>query len=274
MLRNTSRIIGFMSLTVLLFYGTSNTYDFKWKFIPILLICLAFLSIFIEWRHRIKTKGGLNRMTIVFLNSLTALIIGLIVFGNMEGREEPVLKESVQNPVYVKDSSQYSSSFLVEAEEVARTMGPLQLDDSLMIIENAGTFFIPQIPPIGSKIQFTAKQEELAMALTVERLNQVKLKYRLEMVEFGHVSYQHRGEAELSAHFYLGAESDDDPQSGVAYFPTEFYDDNDSCYFHIRIGQPEGKKHLLAKVVKNCNGKLRDIFLNNYPTLMEKNRFQ
>jgi len=170
--------------------------------------------------------------------------------------------------IHIKDSADYSPTFLRKLEASGLTQ--VSLVDSFMILGESYKARIPQIPELGKRTALTGRKGDLAIALTVERINQTTIDYRLEMVEFGNASFHSRGQAHLSPHFYLGAETDEGP-SGDAYLSTEFNDLQDSCYTLIRIGsQDPSYPRLLAKLVSNCNGELQDIKLDNYPTLVEK----
>jgi hypothetical protein len=91
------------------------------------------------------------------------------------------------------------------------------------------------------------------------------------MVEFGKASYNYKGQADLNPRFYFGAETDESSLSGISYLSTEFSDSRDSCYTYIRLGREEDSgPYLLGNIKKNCNGKIQDIGLDNFPTLIEK----
>jgi hypothetical protein len=171
--------------------------------------------------------------------------------------------------VFIKDSSDYSNSFLKEMEK--QGMNNISLVDSFLILGQTDTVTFPQTPKIGTKTILTAKKGELAIALTVNRINQTTIDYKIEMVEFGNASYNYEGQADLNPRFYFGAETDESSLSGISYLSTQFSDSQDSCYTYIRLGKEEDSgPYLLGKLIKNCNGKLRNIDLEDFPTLVEK----
>lgn len=178
--------------------------------------------------------------------------------------------EQGDNPsVFIKDSADYSIHFLEEMDR--QGMHDLSLVDSFLILGPTDTVNFPQIPAIGTQTTLTAKQGELAIALTVERINQTTIKYQIEMVEFGKASHNYQGQAHLNPHFYFGSETDESSLSGIFYLSTEFTDSKDSCYTYIRLGREEASgPYLLGKLIKNCNGKIRNIGLDSFPTLVEK----
>lgn len=187
-----------------------------------------------------------------------------------ESTEQPKLSEEQNdNSIFIKDSSDYSTNFLKEMKKSG--MKNISLVDSFLILGQTDTVPFPQTPKIGKKTILTAKKDELAIALTIERINQTTINYRLEMVEFGNASFNYDGQAELSPRFHLGAETDESSLSGISYLSTQFSDSQDSCYTYIRLGKEEDSgPYLLGKLIKNCNGKLRNIDLEDFPTLVEK----
>ncbi len=195
----------------------------------------------------------------------------ILKYGSGENKTEQNKMTSGQDKksIFIKDSSDYSTSFLKEMKK--SRMNNVSLVDSFLILGATDTVTFPQTPKIGKKTILTAKKGELAIDLTVERINQTTIGYKLEMIEFGNASYQQEGQADLNPRFYFGAETDKSSISGTSYFSTEFNDGQDSCYTYIRLGREgDSGPYLLGKIKKNCNGKLRDIELDNFPTLVEK----
>lgn len=192
--------------------------------------------------------------------------VGLVDDSSKQSNESD---EQIDSPISVKDSSDYSPNFLKEMEQTE--MKQVSLADSFLILCQTDTIIFPQTPEIGKKILLTAVKDKLAIALTIERINQTTIDYKLEMVEFGNTSFNSQGQADLSPYFYLGAETDESSLSGVSYLSTQFNDNQDSCYTYIRLGKgEESGPYLLGKLIKNCNGKLKNIDLENFPTLVEK----
>jgi len=177
--------------------------------------------------------------------------------------------EQEEESIFVKDSADYSAAFLKELK--ASGMKDLSLVDSFLILGPRDTVSFPQIPKISQMTVFTARKGDLAIALTVERINQTTIDYKVEMVEFGKARHISKGKADLNIGFYFGAETDENTRTGTSYLSTQFIDQNDSCYTFIRIGsEDESNRYLLGRLIKNCNGKIIDIGLDNFPTLIEK----
>ncbi|WP_445456645.1 YARHG domain-containing protein [Flavobacterium sp. HNIBRBA15423] len=131
--------------------------------------------------------------------------------------------------------------------------------------------YIPEFPEKNKRIVLTAKQDNLSIALVVKRINEKTIEYSIEMVESGKNNYTKKGFASVSDGPYLGSESDESSVSGISYFCDEYIDTNGDCYINIRLGkEEESGNHLLGKIIKNCNDKIKDITLDNFPTLIEK----
>ncbi|WP_422107790.1 hypothetical protein [Winogradskyella sp.] len=146
----------------------------------------------------------------------------------------------------------------------------LKRNDSVLKHDILKQTDLPQLPPVGKKTVLTAKKDDLAIALTIESINQTTIQYKIEMVEFGKASYTVEGEAGFHPEFYLGTK-DMSSFSGKTYHSIEFRDTKDSCYTYIRLGiEADRASLLLGKIIKNCNGDIQSIGLDDFPTLIEK----
>ena len=171
--------------------------------------------------------------------------------------------------IVIKDSTHYSISFLKKFKE-SKVENAL-FTDSLLILDNRDTISFPSEPKTGKRTVLTARKGNLAIALTIKRVNYTTIDYRIEMVEFGKSSFNSNGQADLSPNFYFGSETDESRLSDLSYLVTQFSDTKDSCFTYIRIGKEKNSSsYLLGEIIKNCNGELRDISLKDSPTLMEK----
>lgn len=181
--------------------------------------------------------------------------------------ESLITEDSTEsNSIFIKDRSDYSTRFL---KEMAKSgMSNVSLIDSFLIFGQTDTVSFPEVPRIGRRTILTAKKDHLAIAVTVERINQTTIDYRIEIVEFGNAGYTYEGQADLHPGFHFGAEVDENDITGMAYLSFEFSNSNDTCNTSIRLGEDEHR--LLGKIKKNCNGKIRDIELDNFPMLIEK----
>lgn len=169
----------------------------------------------------------------------------------------------VQDPA----TGQYSDRFLKALREQYKDA---TLRDSLLVLNEEETFVFPQTTVLGVPITLAANQDQLTVTVTVKRLNYTTIWYELNMTDAGGRSYSREGEADLSPHFHLGAEVDENSVSGIAYTSVEFADVQDSdCFTYIRLGREEEAGPLLGKLKMSCNGQIKDIGLNDLPTLME-----
>lgn len=175
-----------------------------------------------------------------------------------------------ETEIVIKNKADYSEKFIQGLKELGYEK--FELKDSLLLINGKDTAYFPETPEIGKQIVLTGKKGNLAIALTVKRINYTTVDYKIEMVEFGKTSHNQSGRADIISSFFFGAESDESEKTGNGYFVTEFteYKDKD-CYTYIRLGyEEETGPYLLGKLKKNCNGKIMDIDLDNFTTLIEK----
>jgi hypothetical protein len=185
-------------------------------------------------------------------------------------RQEVEKAEIIEEP---KDTTpDYSEEFLKSFENMKQNFGEMELKgEKILMGENGHTFF-PEEPLKGKTYVLTAIQDQkLAISVTVKRINYSTIDYKVEIVEFGKAKHIEEGQAHLSAGFILGDESDESSLSGNYYGATEFFDNKENCSTSIRLGRDETSGNfLLGKLIKDCNGEIKDIELDNFPTLIEK----
>jgi hypothetical protein len=172
--------------------------------------------------------------------------------------------------VIIKNKTGYSEKFI---EGLRKQSGykKFELLGNRMIIDGKDTAAFPETPMIGEKFKLTGLRDNVAIALIIKRINYTTIEYSIEMVEFGKANHFEKGQASISPVFFLGSESDESSRSGNAYFATEFFDEKENdCRTSIRLGKEDERHALLGKLIKNCNGKIKDITLDNFPTLIEK----
>lgn len=167
--------------------------------------------------------------------------------------------------IAIKNKHDYSEKFIQGLKELGYKK--IELIDSLLIIDDKDTVTFSQTPKIGELRNYTGKQGNLAIAVTVKRINYTTVDYKIEMVEFGKTSHNQHGQADIASSFFFGSESNEDEQTGDSYFVTEYTDSREkNCFTNIRLGD----KNDLAKIIKNCNGKIKDITPDNFTTLHRK----
>lgn len=178
--------------------------------------------------------------------------------------------EKKETEISIKNKSDYSEKFIEGLKKLGEEK--ITLSDNLLILNDRDTIYFPKTPKINRRITLTGKKDNLAIAVTVKRFNYTTIDYKIEITEFGKSNHTQKGKADIASGFYLGDESDESEKTGVSYFVTEFSDLRESdCYTYIRLGyEKETGPYLLGKIIKNCNGKLSDIDLDNFPALLEK----
>lgn len=167
----------------------------------------------------------------------------------------------------IKNKADYSESFLSDLQTLP--LENIVLDGNLFI-EGTDTILFPQFPLMKKQTILTAKKDDLAIALKLKRINQTTIDYKIEITAFGKESETFEGQATIAPTFYWGTENDENPKTGIMYSVDEYIDANEDCYTAIRLGKPNKKSQLLGKLIKNCNGKIQEIELDNFPTFIEK----
>mgnify|MGYP000190260451 CR=1 FL=1 len=200
------------------------------------------------------------------MKNILRILIGLtyvssVYSQNVDKNEVP----SYNTEIVIKNKAAYSEHFVQGLKELG--FQKIELKDSLLIIDNKDTVLFSDTPKIGEARVYTGKQGNLAIAVTVKRINYTTVDYRIEMVEFGKANHTQSGQADIISSFFFGPESNIDEQTGEGYFVTEYTDNRaDNCATQIRIGDEND----LAKIIKYCNGKIKDITLENFTTLHKK----
>jgi hypothetical protein len=189
---------------------------------------------------------------------------------NTQTPEKPVPKVRTEK-IIVKNAADYSENFINKLKGF-EGVNWVDLNGDLLILEQRDTISFPALPALKEKMVFTGKKGNLAVAVKLERINQTSIRYKIEMTEFGKTSEYFKGIADISPYFFMGDESDEDDETGLSYGATAYSNEEGDCYTNIRIGQLKAGDDapLLMKLIKNCNGKIREIDLADFPTLRQK----
>ncbi|WP_237274930.1 hypothetical protein [Tenacibaculum ovolyticum] len=171
--------------------------------------------------------------------------------------------------VVVKNKHDYSENFIKGLKKIVG-FGDFELTDNFLILKDKDTVEFPDKPKINKQIVLTAEKDNLAITLKIKRINQVSIEYIIDMAQFGKSTFKSNGIAEISPGFFLGSESDTDNATDISYFSTSYENVNNKCFTYIRLGTQEESPLLLGKLIKNCNDQIKEINLENFPTLREK----
>jgi hypothetical protein len=186
---------------------------------------------------------------------------------------DPLRVESIEqhNPVIVvKEKSRYSEKFVSGLKELD-AYEKLELHNNLLIIDEVDTAYFPEVPAVGTQVLLKGEKDNLAVTLTVKRINYTTIDYELEMLRGGSPVHRQSGQADMAPTFFFGAESDEYDPSGMAYLVTEFAEHKSKdCYTYIRLGVEEEGSLLLGKIKKNCNDEAEEITLENFPNLIQQ----
>lgn len=173
----------------------------------------------------------------------------------------------------VKDSSLYDAKFLKDlaASNFANTF--VLRDEVLLMDKDSTTFPIDLIGPpsrrFGKRYHFKGEKNGRNYQLNLSRLNYTTLDYDFKLMNGNNITRQKKGQVHLSAFFFLGDETDTDDKTDSSYLASEYAQEEEGCYFSIRIGRDEGD--LKAKIIWTCEGdEVRNIELEDGPTLREE----
>lgn len=198
-------------------------------------------------------------------------ILLVILFTNCKNESESQQEIDTGSYIFeVKNDSDYNGKFLEDLKK--QKLAQVILDGNSLTIDGELMTF-PEYPKEGKSTTFTGKKDGLTINLTINRKNQTTINYAITMMETGKGLTKFKGEATIASTFYLGLESDESSISKLMYPVDEYLaSDDEDCYIAIRLGKEEEElgNQLLGKLIKNCNGDVRDIDLDDFPTLMEQ----
>lgn len=166
--------------------------------------------------------------------------------------------------VYIKDPSKYDQSFI---EGLSEYNEPLQLIDNYILVEN-DTVYFPEDLQLKKETVFKGIKDFKSFILSVKRTNLTSLQYNFELFDNNKLVYNKAGKASIESLFFLGAETDEDDQTGDGYLSIEYWDYSSNCTFSIRIGEKDENGKLRAKIKLDCqDDKIEKIDLEDNPTL-------
>ena len=215
------------------------------------------------------------------MKNLSILFCLLILLGSCKNEKtstveteqktiETVEEDTIPNLIKkltIKNPADYDADFIKKLRQ--QPFGEVVLDGNLFI-EDGQEMSFSSYPELNEKITLTGKKDNLVITITVMRINQTSIEYNIGMVEIGKSSYEAKGEATISSTFFMGSETDENSHTGMSYGADEYIDSEEDCQTSIRLGKESENGALLGKLIKNCNGVLRSIDLEDFPTLLEQ----
>ena len=173
--------------------------------------------------------------------------------------------EKKQTDFYVKDKSKYDKTFL---DEISKYTEPVKVIDNYILVGKDTTFF-PQDLNLNVETVFKGTKDNQFYELKLTRINYTTISYNFILKDNEKNTLTTRkGKATLGGLFFLGSESDDDEETGEAYFSSEYWETNKDCSFSIRVGDKDEKGRLRANVgLTYENDKSTNNNIDNCPTL-------
>lgn len=177
--------------------------------------------------------------------------------------------EATNEKVVIKNKSDYAPEFIEEFK--TQPFSKAVLDGNSITVDGEKSSF-PENPAFGKTIELKGEKDGLTVILKIKRKNQTTIEYNITMMEKGKGLTKFNGDATISASFYWGLESDESSISQTMYSADEYLDyEDEKCYTSIRLGKEDDKSDnpLIGKLIKNCNGEIRAIDLDDFPTLVQ-----
>lgn len=175
----------------------------------------------------------------------------------------------IDNPhLKVKNKKDYHSNFLVELEKIAVEMGTvIELDGNMANI-GGEKIQLSVLKNIGETKKLKGSNNQYTVDLEITAENYTTLQYTA-IVKAGEKTTTIAKQVYLSPHFFLGAESIEDPATGVSFLATKYSNEDGDCYYDVTIGEAEDNNKLKGLFTSNCNGKIGALEGDNTPFLSE-----
>lgn len=177
--------------------------------------------------------------------------------------------KSQPEKLFIKDESRYSKAFVEELRRM-NYPSPIQVIDNILVVEG-DTIAFPNDLTINREYTFTGEVGHQIFSLFVTRINESSINYVQKVHKKQAVVYADSGQADLSAHFFLASEVDEDDITGTSYGSIEYRKKSYPCLYSIRIGiGSDDQKRLRAAVGYGCKGKTKKFIMPEVLTLRTK----
>jgi len=141
------------------------------------------------------------------------------------------------------------------------------INDALIILNGIDSVSFPADLPFNKEINFSGRMNGKDFFLKVKLIKYTTIDFKFEIKKGDDIIEYESGLADIGTLFFLGSESDEDEQTGIYYFATEYVKEDDKCDFAVRIGNDGGI--LKAKATRICRDEKSNIELNEVPAMRE-----
>lgn len=156
-------------------------------------------------------------------------------------------KEYKSNKLYIKDEARYEKSFIDGLKAYSKGQKEhLQLIEDQLIVEKE-KYSLPSEIEIGKQYIFSGKEIDRQTELILKRYNLSSLEFNLKIAFTGGNIENKSGIVTLNPTFFLGADSEEDEETGTEYFVTVYSHEDKDKYTYIKIGENQDNK-LQARV--------------------------
>jgi hypothetical protein len=170
--------------------------------------------------------------------------------------------------IYIKDVTKYDKSFISGLIKYGSEQNKyLKLVDDILTVDNENYSLSSDIE--SNKIYiFTRNEKGKKIKLNLVKYNYSSLKYDLKIISDDRTILEKSGLVTLNSCFFLGAESDDNEETGISFFVTTYRYDDPAGYIYISVGENDNGL-LQARLELNVISDLPVLYLNTEINLIE-----
>lgn len=163
--------------------------------------------------------------------------------------------------LFIKDISKYDKAFIDGLIKYSRDQKQyLVLIDDILTVQNENYSLSSDIE--SNKIYvFERNEENKIFLLHLMKYNYSSLEFALKIIIDGKIIREKSGLVTLNPCFFLGAESDDDEETGSSFFVTTYRHEESIDYVYISVGENDNGL-LQARVEFNGFSKLPILYLD------------
>jgi hypothetical protein len=198
-------------------------------------------------------------MKILSLFSLFCLLASCspTVEDNPGNRETPG-----EDPIFRVETPGLYDSLFLSGLKASGGAQRYRLKDSFLILNETDTVLFSSVIPLGKVKFYAQKRGKEEITVRVERVNYSTIMYVYSRYSGDSLLAGEKGFASVHPAFYLGGESDEDPETGEMFPVDVFYEEEGekACAATLRIGGQGLKLSLICK-----DGKTEEL-----PFLQEK----
>ena len=177
--------------------------------------------------------------------------------------------------IFIKDSAQYSASFIQKLTQKNYAEN-YKFIDSLLIFDNRDTFKFEQYTKPNRRRLFIGlgyKNTDTMFDIHFNQLNYTDLDVEINILDRNNNNFKHlqkiKGIAELNSDFLKSKMKENAPRTGEIYFSNAFTFTEKNCEYTVFIGNKSANM-LGVKFERKCQNKSNNILAVDNPQFEEK----